>query len=81
MTSSAAPSLTASGLGCTRDDRVLFDALDLGVRPGEVLQVEGRNGAGKTTLLRILTGARRPDAGVAGGSRHSTSRSRAIWPM
>lgn len=56
-------SLTAKGLRCVRDDRVLFDGLDVAVPAGKVLQVEGRNGAGKTTLLRILCGARQADAG------------------
>jgi ATPase subunit of ABC transporter with duplicated ATPase domains len=36
--------------------RVLFEALDLTVAPGDVVGVVGANGAGKTTLLRILAG-------------------------
>lgn len=48
--------LNASGLYCERDDRVLFQGLDLSVSAGQVLQVQGSNGSGKTTLLRILCG-------------------------
>ncbi len=42
-------------LRCERDERVLFDGLDLGVNAGDVVQIEGPNGCGKTTLLRLLT--------------------------
>ncbi|MBM0124743.1 ABC-F family ATP-binding cassette domain-containing protein [Pimelobacter simplex] len=36
--------------------RVLFEALDLTVAPGDVVGVVGVNGAGKSTFLRILAG-------------------------
>ncbi|SHE61792.1 heme exporter protein A [Modicisalibacter ilicicola DSM 19980] len=48
--------LEARGLACERDDRRLFQDIDLEVGPGEVLRVEGPNGSGKTTLLKILSG-------------------------
>lgn len=48
--------LSTKGLGCTRDDRVLFADLDLAVAAGEVVQIQGANGSGKTSLLRILCG-------------------------
>lgn len=51
--------LQARQLFCERDDRVLFDALDLEVRNGDLLQLAGPNGAGKTTLLRLLAGLNR----------------------
>ena len=51
--------LEARGLGITRAGRELFRALDLTLRPGDVLHLRGANGAGKTTLLRILAGLRR----------------------
>lgn len=43
-------------LRCERDDRVLFEGLDLALRSGEALQLRGANGAGKTTLLRCIAG-------------------------
>ncbi|MCU0935135.1 MAG: cytochrome c biogenesis heme-transporting ATPase CcmA [Gammaproteobacteria bacterium] len=60
----AAPRLSAVGLTCVRDDRVLFRDLGLAVQPGEVLQVDGRNGSGKTSLLRILCGLSLPAEGT-----------------
>jgi branched-chain amino acid transport system ATP-binding protein len=41
----------------------VIDALDLVVRPGEIVSVIGPNGAGKTTLFNLITGIYRPDAG------------------
>jgi len=51
--------LQARQLFCERDDRVLFDALDVQLGNGELLQLVGPNGAGKTTLLRLLAGLNR----------------------
>ena len=51
--------LQARQLYCERDDRVLFEALDIDVRNGDLLQLAGPNGAGKTTLLRLLAGLNR----------------------
>lgn len=52
----AAPRLEARGISLERDERVLFQALDFAVAPGELLLVEGPNGSGKTSLLRSLAG-------------------------
>lgn len=52
-------SLSARQLYCERDDRVLFEGLDLQVGNGDLLQLAGPNGAGKTTLLRLLAGLNR----------------------
>lgn len=48
--------LQARKLACERDDRWLFEDLDLDIRAGEIVRVEGPNGSGKTTLLKILSG-------------------------
>ena len=62
MSTSFAPDsvdLIARSLYCERDDRVLFQHLDLHVSNGHLLQLAGPNGAGKTTLLRLLAGLNR----------------------
>ncbi len=48
--------LQARKLACERDDRWLFEGLDLDIRSGEIVRIEGPNGSGKTTLLKILSG-------------------------
>ncbi len=42
---------------------MLFEGLNLALKPGQILLVEGRNGSGKTSLLRILTGLNLPESG------------------
>lgn len=48
--------LQARKLACERDGRSLFEGLDLDIRGGEIVRIEGPNGSGKTTLLKILSG-------------------------
>lgn len=50
-------------LQCQRDENVLFEQLNLQLKPKQCLLIEGRNGAGKTTLLHILAGLRTADEG------------------
>ena len=57
------PRLSAAALACRRGTRVLFQGLDLEVRPGRIVWVRGHNGSGKTSLLRLLAGLTRPAAG------------------
>lgn len=55
--------LSAKGLTCIREERILFDELSFDICSGDIVQIEGPNGAGKTSLLRILAGLSRPYAG------------------
>lgn len=57
------PFLEAVALTCERDWRLLFEALDLQLTPGDMLQVVGPNGSGKTSLLRLLCGLMQPSGG------------------
>jgi len=58
-------------------ERVLVEALNWEVQPGQCWCVIGRNGAGKSTLLRTLVGMRQPDA----GSVQLKGRSLPDWPL
>ena len=57
------PHLAARGLACRRGARLLFDKVDLALRPSELVWLRGRNGRGKTSLLRLLAGVATPEAG------------------
>lgn len=50
-------------LACERDWRLLFEHLQVSVRPKDMLQVSGPNGSGKTSLLRLMSGLMLPTAG------------------
>lgn len=69
------PTLEALGLECIRGNRLLFSDLNLSLRSGQILHVEGPNGSGKTSLLRILCGLSVPAQGEVrwqGQSIHKT---------
>jgi ATP-binding cassette ChvD family protein len=53
----------ASGVSKAYGEKVLFDDLNLNIRPGSIVGIIGGNGAGKTTLFRMLTGQEKPDTG------------------
>lgn len=55
--------LEARGLAVRRGFRLLFEALDLDLASGDILQLTGANGSGKSTLMRLLAGFTQPDAG------------------
>jgi heme exporter protein A len=57
------PLLQTRDLSCVKDDRVLFEGLNVSLSAGQILLVEGKNGSGKTSLLRILTGLSLPEEG------------------
>lgn len=46
-----------------RGERLLVQGLGFDARPGAFVELTGANGAGKTTLLRALAGFVRPEAG------------------
>jgi heme exporter protein A len=57
------PVLRFAGVALRRGGRLLFENLDLELRPGERLQVAGPNGSGKSSLIRLAAGLLRTDAG------------------
>jgi len=65
-----------------RADVVALDALDLQVRPGEVLGVVGPSGCGKSTLLELVAGLLEPDGGaVEVGDAHDPADRRAACSL
>lgn len=64
MASTEGALLEARGLGRRYGRTLVFAAVDLTLRPGEVLLLLGPNGAGKSTLLRLLAGLARPARGT-----------------
>ncbi len=63
----AAPAfaLEARGLRKEFGRVVAVDAIDLALRPGELVGLVGANGAGKSTTFKMLTGQLQPTAGEA----------------
>jgi ABC-type lipoprotein export system ATPase subunit len=57
------PVAVVAGVGVTRGSRPVLEGVDLQVRRGRLVVVQGRSGSGKSTLLRVLTGLERPDTG------------------
>jgi heme exporter protein A len=55
--------LSATGLGCVRGFRNVFNDLNLELSSGDAMALTGPNGAGKSSLLRLLAGLLRPSAG------------------
>ncbi|MFE3193135.1 TlrC/CarA/OleB/SrmB family ABC-F type ribosomal protection protein [Nocardia sp. NPDC059240] len=60
---SAVSQLTLSAVTKRFPGRIVFDAVDLSIRPGEKVGVIGENGAGKSTLLRLIAGREAADNG------------------
>lgn len=58
------PLLAARALAFSRGDERIFGPLELELRPGDTLVMEGGNGAGKTTLVRVLASLMPPGEGT-----------------
>ena len=71
--------LSANNLTCIREERVLFEALNLSICAGDILQIEGPNGAGKTSLLRILAGLSQPYDGCVSFQNKNIAQYREIF--
>lgn len=52
------------GLACRRGDRMVFEAIDFTIDPGELLVIRGANGSGKSSLLRLAATLLPPAAGT-----------------
>lgn len=55
--------LRGEGLALVRGGRLLFEGLDLLLRPGDALHAVGPNGSGKSSLIRLAAGLLKPAAG------------------
>ena len=56
--------LRLDGVSLRRGGRLLVEALDLELRPGDALRLTGPNGSGKSSLLRLAAGLLRPERGT-----------------
>lgn len=63
LTKPGDPVVSLSAAELAFGERILWDGLDLDVRPGEFLAVLGPNGSGKTSLLKVLLGLQPLTAG------------------
>ena len=55
--------LGAEALHLEYPNRIIFDAVTIGIDEGQRIGIVGRNGDGKSTLLRLLAGRLEPDKG------------------
>jgi heme exporter protein A len=55
--------LRFEGVALRRGGRLLFENLDLEIKPGDALQVAGPNGSGKSSLIRLAAGLLRQERG------------------
>ncbi|MFK8054640.1 MAG: ABC-F family ATP-binding cassette domain-containing protein [Saprospiraceae bacterium] len=55
--------ISAASVYLQYGDRVLFDRVNLAIKPGEKIGLVGRNGAGKSTFVKIIVGELNPMEG------------------
>ncbi len=63
LIASEEPLVEIRGLCFRRDERVIFDHIDLDIARGKITAIMGPSGCGKTTLLGMIGGQLRPQAG------------------
>lgn len=63
ITTSPGTGLEGRALACRRGRRLLFEGVDIQLKPGSITWLRGTNGSGKTSLMRILAGLSTPEAG------------------
>lgn len=57
------PLIKIRGLSFAREDRWIFNNIDMDMPRGKITAIMGPSGTGKTTLLRLIGGQLTPDAG------------------
>ena len=57
------PNFSINNLECVRRNNILFQGLNITIKDGELLQINGENGSGKSTLLQICSGLLEPSTG------------------
>ena len=57
------PLLRFDDVTCRRGGRLLFEAFNLKLGPGEAIHLTGPNGSGKSSLIRLAAGLLRPEQG------------------
>lgn len=73
LSSTTEPLVRIRGLVFCREQRVIFDGIDIDIAQGKITAIMGPSGTGKTTLLKLIGGQLLPDAGsieVAGDNVH-----------
>ncbi len=78
--SHTAARLVVAGLSVVLGGHAVLDGLDLSVRPGEIVAIQGRSGSGKSTLLRLIAGLDAPASGTITIDGRSMNGGRHIEP-
>lgn len=56
--------VTITNLSFSRNERLVFDNINMVVKRGKITAIMGPSGSGKTTLLRLIGAQLQPDAGI-----------------
>ncbi|ESK40797.1 hypothetical protein P256_01252 [Acinetobacter nectaris CIP 110549] len=66
--------IEVKGLSFNRNERVIYNNIDLCIRKGQVTAIMGPSGTGKTTLLRLIGGQLSPEKGTILLDGHDISK-------